>query len=359
MGETTPVKDHLLVAIARPLPPPVVRNIHAQFPDAELSVIQLPNFAPIPSEIARKATLILTFTNLPNPEDATQIKLIHVVSAGLDHLISHPIVTSTDIPLTTSSGIHGPPIAEWTIMNWLVASRRFLHTHANQQRHLWDKDETFTPSVYDQVGKTVGILGYGSIGRQIARVSSALGMTVHAYTAHPRPTPESRHDTGYIVPGTGDPTGSIPATWSHGTDKASLHAFLSQGLNHLVIALPLTRDTTHLIGAEELALLAAHAPGLNKPYLTNISRGKVIDQAALIDALNKGVLGGAALDVTDPEPLPEDSPLWDAKNVAISPHVSSAGREYLGRSLDILQLNLGKWERGEPLVNGIRRGRGY
>ncbi|PYH91322.1 hypothetical protein BO71DRAFT_460263 [Aspergillus ellipticus CBS 707.79] len=356
MGEAPPVQDHLLITYARPLAQWLVDDIQAKFPDAELSLVQLPNFAPIPSVIARKATLLATFSNLPAPEDATQIKIIHVFSAGLDHLLSHPIVTSTSIPLTSSSGIHGPPIAEWTIMNWLVASRRFLYTHANQQRHAWEKEEGFMESLHDQVGKTVGILGYGSIGRQIGRVSSALGMTIHAYTASPRPTPLSRHDTGYIVPGTGDPDGTIPTTWHHGTTKASIHSFLSLGLDHLVIALPLTPQTTRLLGAEEFALLGQ---GGRKPYMTNISRGKVVDQEALIEALESGVLGGAALDVADPEPLPAESRLWGARNVTISPHVSSAGREYLGRSLDILRVNRERWGRGEGLVNGYKRGRGY
>jgi phosphoglycerate dehydrogenase-like enzyme len=131
-------------------------------------------------------------------------------------------------------------------------------------------------------------------------------------------------------------------------------------LDHLVISLPLTPETTYLLGAEEFALLSnnCHHPA-TKPYVTNISRGKVIDQKALIDALNSGVLGGAALDVTDPEPLPENDPLWDTPNVQISPHISSLGSEYLSRSIDIAVLNLGRLQRGEPLVNAYNRRRGY
>lgn len=187
-----------------------------------------------------------------------------------------------------------------------------------------------------------------------------MGMTVHAYTASPRPTPESRHDPHYVVPGTGDPEGSIPISWHHGTDKASIHSFLSLGLSHLVISLPLTPQTTHLLGPEEFALLSENSGNSNiKPYITNISRGKVINQAALIKALEDGQLGGAALDVTDPEPLPENDPLWDAPNVQISPHVSGVGMEYFPRSLDILKLNLERRAKGLPLVNAYGRGKGY
>lgn len=185
-------------------------------------------------------------------------------------------------------------------------------------------------------------------------------MQVHAYTASPRPTPASRIDHGYIVPGTGDHDGSIPVSWHHGTDKASIHEFLALGLDHLVVALPLTPQTTRLLGAEEFEILNRAVPSARaRPYLTNISRGKVLDQEALVAALKGGVLSGAALDVADPEPLPAEDPLWEAPNVQISPHVSSAGREYMPRSLDILKVNLGRLERGEELLNILHRGKGY
>lgn len=194
----------------------------------------------------------------------------------------------------------------------------------------------------------------------VARVSAALGMTVHAYTASPRPTPESKRDTGYIVPGTGDPDGSIPVSWHHGLDKESIHSFFSLGLDHLIVSIPLTPQSTHLIGAEEFALLGAKSTHpFSRPYVTNISRGKIIDQDALVASLNAGELGGAAVDVTDPEPLPADHPLWDAPNLQISPHVSSLGREYFPRTLDIMRLNLDRLKKGEPLVNEFIRGKGY
>jgi phosphoglycerate dehydrogenase-like enzyme len=187
-----------------------------------------------------------------------------------------------------------------------------------------------------------------------------MGMTVYAYTASPRLAPESRKDTGYIVPGTGDPDGTIPISWHHGLDKASIHEFLSLGLDHLVISLPLTPQTTRLLGAEEFAILSAHSAHRGgKPYLTNISRGKVIDQDALIASLQSGELGGAALDVADPEPLPSDHPLWDAPNVQISPHLSGLGVEYFQRSLDILKLNIGRVQSGEPLINACNQKKGY
>lgn len=311
-------------------------------------------------ELWRNATLVVTFRHLPDPEDAGNIRIIQTVSAGLDHLLSHPILQKTNIPITTSTGIHGPPVAEWTVVNWLTSARKYIYTHEAQKQHRWADTNEYMSVVSDQVSKKVGILGYGSIGRQIARVAAALGMTVHAYTASERPTPASRRDTHYVVPGTGDTDGSIPVSWHHGVDKESVHAFLSLGLDHLVICVPLTPQTTHLIGKDEFALLASNSRHpFSKPYVTNIARGKVLDQEALIAALEDGSLSGAAVDVTDPEPLPADHPLWDAPNLQISPHISGIGREYLPRVFDIVRLNLDRERRGERLVNEYNRNRGY
>jgi phosphoglycerate dehydrogenase-like enzyme len=129
--------------------------------------------------------------------------------------------------------------------------------------------------------------------------------------------------------------------------------------------LPLTPATEKLIGKEEFEILSeacrakTSEGGARGPYVANISRGKILDQGALVDALNEGVLGGAMLDVADPEPLPKEDPLWGARNVVITPHVSGLGVEYTGRAYDVLVGNLARRERGEELWNVVRRGRGY
>ncbi|KAJ5222933.1 D-isomer specific 2-hydroxyacid dehydrogenase NAD-binding [Penicillium citrinum] len=358
MGSVGVPRERVLV-IYGSLSPEVEDSIRETFADQELTIYQPKPGEVTPPELYRKATILATFSHLPKPEDAQNLKIIHSFSAGLDHLINNPILKEGKIAITSSSGIHGPPIAEWTIMNWIIASRKHFQIYEAQKAHRWDDKDQYLRGNHDQAGKKVGILGYGSIGRQIGRVSQALGMSVYAYTASPRKTPESKRDNGYIVPGTGDADGSIPVSWHHGLDQESLHSFLSLGLDHLVISLPLTPQTTKFLGAEEFALLSASSTSkAAKPYITNISRGKVLDQDALIEALNAGHLSGAALDVTDPEPLPEDHPLWDTPNVQISPHLSGIGREYLPRSLDILRINLGRLARGEPLINAYG-GKGY
>ena len=189
-----------------------------------------------------------------------------------------------------------------------------------------------------------------------ARLCKALGMDVIAYTASPRKTPESKRDTGYIVPGTGDEDGTIPSAWYSGVDKASLHNFLKQDIDVLLVAVPLTDQTRHSLGKEEFEIL-----GKNNAFLVNIARGSIIVQDDLIAALKQkeGGLRGAALDVTDPEPLGPESELWDLENVAITPHNSGSGSTYVERSFQVLERNLTNLERGRRLINVVNRERGY
>lgn len=194
-----------------------------------------------------------------------------------------------------------------------------------------------------------------------------MGMDVIAYTASPRTTAESKHDKGFIVPGTGDADGSLPSAWYSGLDKKSLHHFLAQDIDHLLISVPLTKQTTHFIAAPEFEIL-----GKRNAFVSNISRGQIINQADLISALEKysqndpldgkdggGGLRGAALDVTDPEPLPEDSRLWDAPNCILTPHISGLGEAYVDRVFQVLEVNLDRRERGEKMINVVDRAKGY
>ncbi len=181
-----------------------------------------------------------------------------------------------------------------------------------------------------------------------------MGMDVHAYTLHARDTPESRRDDGYTPPGLGDVEGTFPSKWFSGSSKEDLHAFLGSGLDLLVVATPLTDNTKGLISAPELKVLGA------KAFLSNIARGAVVDTDDLIYALNEGVIRGAALDVTDPEPLPDGHPLWSAKNVLITPHVSGGTTKYVERVLAILSLNLERLGEGRTdLINRVSRREGY
>jgi len=180
-------------------------------------------------------------------------------------------------------------------------------------------------------------------------------MEVYAYTNRAKPTPESRRDTSYHPPGLGDPEGVLPAKWFSGTKTEELNAFLSSGLDLLVIALPLTPQTRGLMGAEQFKLLAG-----KQTYVSNIGRGATVITEDLITALDEGWISGAALDVTDPEPLPKDHPLWLKENVIITPHVSGGTTAYLKRSLVILDSNLERLGDGRTdFLNLVSRKRGY
>lgn len=173
-----------------------------------------------------------------------------------------------------------------------------------------------------------------------------MGMEVYAYTRSEKATPESRYDDSYHLPGTGDPEGSIPAKWFHGTSKDAVNNFLAQDLDIVVLSLPLTKENHHILSHEQFEILSK-----KKTFVSNIARGGHIDQDALIKALESGKIRGAALDVTDPEPLPAEHPLWDAPNVFITPHVSWKTQSYYERALDILVLNLDKLAKGERPIN--------
>lgn len=255
-------------------------------------------------------------------------------------------------------------------MTLLVASHKYGILHEWQSTRTWDDSPSGKArfaDVSDSVGKRLGILGYGSIGRQVARYAKALGMDVVVFTANPRNTAESRRDHGYIVPGTGDPEGEIPSAWFSGLDKESLHRFLDQDLDHLLISVPLTQRTKHLLGKEEFNILSK-----KNAFLTNIARGDIIVQNDLIEALKlyeaeristqDGIrhgLRGAAMDVATPEPLPRDHPLWDAPNCIITPHMSGTNKNYATRALQVLEKNLERLAKGQRLLNVVDRRTGY
>ncbi|KAF3033603.1 hypothetical protein E8E11_002981 [Didymella keratinophila] len=327
-----------------------VQHYYSHFENGKITVDD------IPKDLPAKASYIATLFWLPKDADEIpKTKLIQFFSAGTNHVAKHPIYTDSKIPLCSANGVHGPQIAEWVVMMDLVHSHNYTKLYDLQKERTWNQREGM--NVSDRVGKRVGILGYGSIGRQVARVAKALGQDVIAYTASPRKTPESKKDDGYIVPNTGDPNGSIPSAWYSGTSKEDLHNFLKQEIDLLVVGVPLTKYTTHLLSTDEFELL--HKSNPRGTYIANIARGQIIDQKALITALEKKQIRGAALDVTDPEPLPKDDPLWDAPNVLITPHVSGSSDAYAERAFQVLAENIRRERNGGKLVNEVNRDRGY
>ncbi|TVY38000.1 D-2-hydroxyacid dehydrogenase [Lachnellula subtilissima] len=348
MGEAPPqAKEHILCMSPFKEDKSITDSIKKKHPNVSITSRESyyekgkPLDTHIPDELLKDATILVTLFKLPTPKQAKNLKFIHLFSAGADRLPETPIWKETDIPFTNSSGVHGPQISEWVILQILSASHKEKVMVEWQKKHIWG-NQSELGSVRDGVGQRLGVLGYGAIGRQTPAT----------------PPRAKKKDRGYIVPGTGDPDGVIPSKWYSGLDKASLHNFLSQDIDILLVSVPLTPQTRHFLAAAEFAIL-----GKKNAFIVNIARGAIIQQDDLITAVKKskqeGGLRGAALDVTDPEPLPADSELWDLENVAITPHVSGLGTLYAQRSFEILEKNLTRLEDGDKLINVVDRKKGY
>lgn len=306
----------------------------------------------LPADLFAQATHLLTYTQLPtSTTSAPHLRFIQLSSAGYEHCTTNPFFRNPAITLCTANGCHPPQIAEWVIGVWLAHQHHFERYRAHMRGGFWEPPYADGTEVQDSTGLRVGIFGYGSIGRQCGRLAHALGMQVFAYTARERATPTSRIDDSYCVPGTGDPAGLIPEAWFHGKSQKSINNFLSQNLDILVLCLPLTPSTEHILSSEQFEILSR----TKRAFVANVGRGRHINQDALVHALEAGWIRGAALDVTDPEPLPPEHRLWEAPNLFITPHVSWKTSGYWGRVLDILDVNLQRLAEGRPLMNTVEK----
>jgi phosphoglycerate dehydrogenase-like enzyme len=274
---------------------------------------------------------------------APRLRWIQLHSAGVDHLLDHPIFHS-EVVVTTTSGIHATPIAEYAFASILAHRWQVPRwTHCQREKE-WPSGRWALYARPELRGSTLGIVGYGSIGREVGRLGQAFGMRVFALRRS-----AGRLEEGYAVDYTGDPKGAIPDRFY---PAEALHEMLAE-CDYVVIALPLTASTFHVIGEAELRSMK---PGA---YLVNIARGPIVDETALIHALQEGWIGGAGLDVFEKEPLPSDSPLWDLPTALISPHVAGFSPRYDERATALLAQNLARYLAGEPLLNLVDKARGY
>src|SRR5262245_13222219 len=255
---------------------------------------------------------------------ATNLKWVHFITAAIEHF---PFVTALEkrgARLTTSAGSNGEPVAQTALGGLLMLARGFPHWWAAQGRREWAPIRgDAVPR--DLAGQTVLIVGLGTIGTTLARYCRALGM----HTIGLRRTP-------------GRPVDAV-----HETHAPGALADLLPRCDWVVLACPLTPETERLMNATTLARLPRGA------RLINVARGGVVDQPALIEALQSGQLAGAYLDVFEQEPLPGDSPLWALPNVIVSPHNASSSSGNNDRAALIFLANLVKWARGEALTNEV------
>jgi phosphoglycerate dehydrogenase-like enzyme len=275
---------------------------------------------------------------------APRLKWVQLHTAGINHLANHPILQS-DVRITTSSGIHAVPIGEFAIALMLALARKFPTMTRKQDRSEWPRDKWRLLVGAELRGKTLGVVGYGSIGRETARiVKHGFAMRVLALSRG-----GDKRDRGYHEPGVGDPDGTLPDAWF---TRAQLLDLLAQS-DFVLVATPLTDETRNLISEQELRAM--------KPttFIVNIARGGIVNEVALALALKENWIAGAGFDVFEQEPLPADSELWKLENLLISPHVSGATPHYDDRAVELFCENLRRYLSGEELLNLVNRERGY
>ena len=260
------------------------------------------------------------------------LRWVHTGSAGVGAALFTEMVES-DVVLTNSAGVHAPPMAETVLGMMLHFARGLDYAVRDQQARRWDQTAFATSAsrVIELRGATLGIIGYGGVGRAIAEKARCFGMRVLATRRHA----QSSDDGTEIV-----------------TGRAGLERVLSES-DVVVITIPATQQTTRLIGAPEMAMLKPTA------VLINVARGTIIDEGALIEALRNNRIRGAGLDVFEKEPLPDDSPLWSLPNALILPHVSATTPRFWERQADLILDNFRRYLRGEPLRNVVDKLAGY
>ncbi|HYL14292.1 MAG TPA: D-2-hydroxyacid dehydrogenase [Terriglobales bacterium] len=264
---------------------------------------------------------------------AKKLRWIHSPAAAV-HQLLFPELVNSDVLLTNAREVHGPVVAEHVIAQIFALAKKLPQAIRFQQRHIWGQEAIWNqkPRPREVAGATLGVVGLGSIGHEVAKRASGLGMRVIAVREHlNRATPEGV--TAVFAP-------------------AQLDEVLAQS-DYVVLAAPLTPSTRALMNARRLWKMK---PGA---CLINVSRGPLLDEAALADALREGRIAGAALDVFSKEPLPVDSPLWDLENLLITPHTAAVTEKLWERHYALIQENLRRYLAQQPLLAVVDKRKGY
>jgi phosphoglycerate dehydrogenase-like enzyme len=300
----------------------------------------------IPPDVWSTIDILYTGHIVPEPDSAPRLRWIHTAPAGVDFLMTQPLLTSEDIIVTTSSGIHASTIAEHTFAMILALARKIPQMIRYQQKSEWPADRQNALPRVELRGSTLGIVGYGSLGREMARVGQTFEMEILATkrdVMHPAAINE------YTEPGTGDPQGTLVSRLYPPEATRSMVTLC----DFVVVTIPLTPETKSFINQDILRGMKSTA------YLINVARGGVVDEEALIKALQSGQIAGAALDVFTQEPLPPSSPFWKMENVIISPHVAGNMSHYNEASAEVFMENLDRYLNKRDLLNRVDRKKGY
>lgn len=281
-------------------------------------------------ELAKQADVVYGKPTQELLDAAPNIRWFQAPSAGVDFVHTMPGFAENDVVLTNTRGAHAPSIAEHAFSLLLALTRGLPATGDWQKQKRWGRDEGYRMPKEIR-GSTTGIIGYGAIGRAIAQVARGFGMSVLAVDRH-------------VMRG----DGSVERVAS--IDE--LHEVLAQS-DVVMVAAPYTPETHHLLDEQAFNAIKRGA------YVIVVSRGGIVDEAALIAALRDERVAGAGLDVLEKEPLPAESPLWEMPNVIITPHLAGSSDQKERRCVEILVDNLIRYGKGEPLANVVDKRLGY
>ena len=312
------------------LPPSYVEDLRASFPEVRFSN---PEHAADADAVLPEADIVVGWAvNEGNFAIAHRLRWVHATAAGVGSLM-FPAMVASEVVITNSRGLHADAMGEHTLGVMLSFVRQLHRSRDAQRERRWAQDELWSspPQFGRLADSTMVLVGLGAVGGAIAVRARALGVHVIAIRRRPQPDP-------------------APADEQWGI--AELHRLLPRA-DWLVLAAPLTAESRHLIGERELAALEPSA------VLVNVGRGHLVDEPALVRALESGRLAGAALDVMEEEPLPGTSPLWGMPNVLVTPHISGLAPDYWGRAMRMFADNLRRYLDGRPLLNVVDKRAGY
>lgn len=339
--------DPVVVLIASPLEPEYIDRIRAVDPRIEVlhdpDLLARPRYAAdhtgppmtrTPQQEARllemlgRAEVVFDFPSghfRDLPAVAPRLRWLQATSAGIGQMVKRVGLDRTDITFTTASGVHARPLADFCLMAMLMFAKNYFLMERDRKAGRWDRY-----SGEELTGKTLAIVGLGRVGQEVARHGKRMDMRVTGMRRSNTPVPD------------------IDRLF----DRADLDAMLREA-DFLVLAAPHTAETEGIIGKGELAQLRPSA------VVINIGRGALLDEDALIRALQEGRLAGAALDVLREEPPSTDSPLWDLPNVILSPHSASTVTQENARITDLFCENLRRYLSGQPLRNVLDKEKLY
>jgi phosphoglycerate dehydrogenase-like enzyme len=332
----TPIK--VLITTRQPVSDDLLASLRAVSPFLDIDTRNATTIEEV-ADLLPKVEVLYTDLLVPPGDRTPHLKWVQGHYAGIDQWRRQPL--DTPVVWTTTSGIH-VHTAELVLTLILAFGRQLLRIRDYQTRAEWSEERFVTLMPHELWGATVGIVGYGAIGRQVGSLCRAFGMRVVATGRGGRIGPEP----SWKLPGT---TFTVPDRIYDPLDITSLAA----ESDYIVLAVPATAQTDKLFSADAIAAMKPDG------VLINVARGTVVDEAALLDALQKGKIGGAGLDVFVEEPLPSTSPFWHLPNVIVCPRVGGFSPNYMSRSMAFFAENLRRYVSKEPLLNVVDKKKGY